>query len=103
MRVLQVCWLEIGELVWEIWCCLKRFGNGGLDLVGFGDSVRSLSCSLPELVLYAATAAKALSAICFVCRHGLLCPSPSSFALSIAIVVCSVCRCRLLSSLQPLF
>ncbi|KAK9150279.1 hypothetical protein Syun_008588 [Stephania yunnanensis] len=32
-----------------------RFGNGGLDLVGFGGDVRSLSCSLPELVPCAVT------------------------------------------------
>ncbi|KAK9162439.1 hypothetical protein Syun_003341 [Stephania yunnanensis] len=47
---LRLCWMEVGDLVWEIWCCLKRFGNGGLDLEGFGGGVRSLSCSLPELV-----------------------------------------------------
>ncbi|KAK9160065.1 hypothetical protein Syun_006406 [Stephania yunnanensis] len=52
---LRLCWMEIGDLVWEIWCCLKRFGNGGLDLVGFGAGVWSLSCSLPELMPSAIT------------------------------------------------
>ncbi|KAK9104724.1 hypothetical protein Scep_021568 [Stephania cephalantha] len=79
----------------------KRFGNGGLDLVGFGGGVRSLSSLSVKLV--SSTVAPygsvfvisfVLAVVCYVRCYHLLCPSPSS-ALSVA-VVCSVPRRHLL-------